>query len=133
MVCLMSKGSEWRKWDLHVHTPESYHNEFTFSDEIEKTNYQNKIWDKYIDKLEEISFIRVVLIANADDIAETAGGICHEIRNIRGKDLLVRQPDIDAVIGPDNRREDADVLDRAGGLADTDGITDFYRPFNDEK
>lgn len=34
------KGSEWRKWDLHVHTPESYLN-----------NQFGNNWDKYVKEL----------------------------------------------------------------------------------
>lgn len=37
---MYSKGSEWRKWDLHVHTPESgMANEF------------GSDWDKYVQSL----------------------------------------------------------------------------------
>ncbi len=60
----MSRGSEWRKWDLHVHTPDSFHNGFTFSDETERTNYRNQIWGKYINALEEISDISVIGITD---------------------------------------------------------------------
>ena len=41
------KGSEWRKWDLHVHTPSSiYHN---YGPDTEET------WEKYIADLEKLS------------------------------------------------------------------------------
>jgi hypothetical protein len=41
------KGSEWRKWDLHVHTPSSiYHR---FGADTEET------WEKYIEDLEKLS------------------------------------------------------------------------------
>ena len=36
------RGSIWRKWDLHVHTPASYVN--SFND-----------WDSYIKKLNEVT------------------------------------------------------------------------------
>lgn len=36
-----SRGSEWRRWDLHIHTPESALN----------NNFPD--WDSYLDKLEE--------------------------------------------------------------------------------
>ncbi|MDO6490196.1 MULTISPECIES: TrlF family AAA-like ATPase [unclassified Cellulophaga] len=40
------KGSEWRKWDLHVHTPSSiYHR---YGADTEET------WEKYIDDLEKL-------------------------------------------------------------------------------
>jgi len=44
-----SKGSEWRRWDLHIHTPNTkLSNAFTGNDEQE-------IWDGYIDELEKSS------------------------------------------------------------------------------
>lgn len=43
----MNRGSEWRIWDLHVHTPFSWtHNYKCSSDE--------DIWEKYIDALEHL-------------------------------------------------------------------------------
>ena len=41
------KGSEWRKWDLHVHTP--------FSIEQHYWENNNVTWDKYINDLENLS------------------------------------------------------------------------------
>ncbi|MBA7486227.1 hypothetical protein ES707_21783 [subsurface metagenome] len=49
---LYPRGSEWRKWDLHVHTPESIlYNQFTN-------------WDEYITKLESITDIAVLGITD---------------------------------------------------------------------
>lgn len=45
----MSKGSTWRIWDFHLHTPYSVLNNQFGDPENEKT------WDKYISKIEEIS------------------------------------------------------------------------------
>ena len=41
----MNRGSEWRKWDLHIHTPETAKND----------QYENSddVWEKYIDALEK--------------------------------------------------------------------------------
>lgn len=41
----MNRGSEWRKWDLHIHTPETAKND----------NYGNsdEVWERYIDALEK--------------------------------------------------------------------------------
>ena len=41
-----SRGSEWRKWDLHVHTPLS----------IEQYYWENneETWKKYIEDLEKL-------------------------------------------------------------------------------
>lgn len=48
------KGSEWRKWDLHVHTPASaLNNQFEGTDENEK-------WDKYFAKLASLADISVL-------------------------------------------------------------------------
>lgn len=47
-------GSQWRKWDLHIHTPSSVkNNQFAGSTPEEK-------WGYYLDKLEEISDISVL-------------------------------------------------------------------------
>lgn len=40
------RGSEWRKWDLHVHTPKSFVNEYG-SDTVE-------VWEKFIADLEAL-------------------------------------------------------------------------------
>ncbi len=41
-----SRGSEWRKWDLHMHTPKSIHNNYGGDNDV--------IWDKYIAALEHL-------------------------------------------------------------------------------
>jgi beta-glucosidase/6-phospho-beta-glucosidase/beta-galactosidase len=40
-----SKGSEWRKWDLHVHTPESLVHKY-------KPKNGDDVWETYIKDLE---------------------------------------------------------------------------------
>lgn len=60
----MNKGSIWRKWDLHVHTPESYQHNFRFSSNEEKEKYKGNIWDKYIDELEKIQDVAVIGITD---------------------------------------------------------------------
>lgn len=40
------RGSEWRKWDLHIHTPKSIINNYGGDNDA--------IWDKYIDALERL-------------------------------------------------------------------------------
>ena len=48
------RGSEWRKWDLHIHTPESIVHDY-------KTSGSVDIWEKYIDELEKLpSDIKVI-------------------------------------------------------------------------
>ncbi|WP_434295902.1 TrlF family AAA-like ATPase [Clostridium botulinum] len=52
------KGSEWRKWDLHIHAPSSaLNNQFKGKDNEEK-------WEKYIEKLEELQDISVLGITD---------------------------------------------------------------------
>lgn len=41
------KGAEWRKWDLHLHTPKSIYQQF--GEDNDST------WNKYIDDLEDLS------------------------------------------------------------------------------
>lgn len=41
----MNRGSEWRKWDLHIHTPGTAKND--------QYGNSDKIWDLYIDALEK--------------------------------------------------------------------------------
>jgi len=59
-----SRGSEWRVWDLHVHTPDSYEEEYTFCDEAERVKYGGDIWAKYLDALEKVEGVAVVGITD---------------------------------------------------------------------
>ena len=52
------KGSEWRKWDLHVHTPAS-----ALNNHFEGTNEDGK-WDKYLAKL--VSFTDISVLGLTD-------------------------------------------------------------------
>lgn len=45
------RGSEWRRWDLHVHTPESF-----------EQNYHS--WDSYLKALEEVQGVCVIGITD---------------------------------------------------------------------
>jgi ABC-type lipoprotein export system ATPase subunit len=48
-----SIGSQWKRWDLHIHSPESILNmQFDFDHSEDRNNYGGNIWDKYIDKIE---------------------------------------------------------------------------------
>lgn len=60
----MNRGSVWRKWDLHVHTPESYSHQFKFLNDEERKKYHGDIWEKYISELEKISGISVIGITD---------------------------------------------------------------------
>lgn len=61
---MLGRGSEWRKWDLHVHTPASFEHNFKFADKTEANQYSDNIWDKYIDELERISDIAAIGITD---------------------------------------------------------------------
>ena len=61
---MINRGSEWRKWDLHVHTPISFHHEFRFSSDEERQKFHNDIWGKYIDGLEKVLDIVAVGITD---------------------------------------------------------------------
>ena len=65
----MERGSQWRKWDLHVHTPESFQHEFRFESEDEARHYGGDIWEKYITELENLGDISVLGITDYFTIA----------------------------------------------------------------
>lgn len=49
-----SRGSEWKKWDLHVHTPFSHTSEYPGANEEEQ-------WESFISGLEKLpSDIKVI-------------------------------------------------------------------------
>lgn len=54
------RGSEWRKWDLHVHTPISYENHFSG-------------WDTYIKKLKEKAIEHGVEVVGINDYFSVDG------------------------------------------------------------
>lgn len=55
-----SKGSEWRKWDLHVHTPYSI-------DENYKKGKETDVWERYISELERISEEKGIRVLGIND------------------------------------------------------------------
>lgn len=56
----MERGSEWRRWDLHVHTPSSFYNNYDITEEESYTD----IWDKYIDFLNNVRGISTIGITD---------------------------------------------------------------------
>ena len=54
------KGSEWRKWDLHIHTPVSYENHFSE-------------WDTYIKKLKEKAVKHDIEVVGINDYFSVDG------------------------------------------------------------
>jgi len=71
---MFSKGSEWRKWDLHFHTPSSY-------------DYKNKSVtnEKIIEVLKENN---ISLVAITDHHTIDVGRIT-ELRNLAGNDIKI--------------------------------------------
>ncbi len=59
----MYTGSIFRKWDLHVHSPASFENQYHF-DTGESEQYGGDIWEKYISKLEEIKDICAICVTD---------------------------------------------------------------------
>jgi len=53
---MINNGSEWRKWDLHVHTPESIAHDY-------KKGEFKEVWDRYFHELENLP----------SDVCETSG------------------------------------------------------------
>ena len=58
----MRRGSIWRKWDLQVHTPDSFTHSYKF--EGDSAKYNNDIWEKYICELETIKDVSVIGITD---------------------------------------------------------------------
>ena len=58
------RGSAWGRWDLHVHTPASFEQNYKFLDEEEKVAYGNNIWEKYVSELEKIENVSVLGITD---------------------------------------------------------------------
>ncbi|HEX5774976.1 MAG TPA: hypothetical protein VFY28_03400, partial [Candidatus Paceibacterota bacterium] len=56
MATLYPKGSEWRKWDLHVHTPESHLN----------TEFPGN-WDEYVQGLFRAAIVKEIAVIGITD------------------------------------------------------------------
>lgn len=57
---MVNRGSEWRKWDLHVHTPATLCSEYG-------DNNDDEIWNKYIDELERLSIEKNIKVIGIND------------------------------------------------------------------
>ena len=101
----MYTGSIFRKWDLHVHTPASFENQYRF-DTGESEQYGDEIWEKYISKLEEIKDICAICVT--DYFSLDGYKITQEYR-ARGRlnNFTLLLPNIefrlDKFVGKDNR------------------------------
>lgn len=51
------RGSSWRQWDLHLHTPESYERGYEGATHEEK-------WERYLDALRALVGVEVVGITD---------------------------------------------------------------------
>jgi len=60
-----AEGSRWNKWDLHVHSPASFHEDYSLGRSVDtEEDYEEAIWDKYLDELEEVDDISCVGITD---------------------------------------------------------------------
>jgi len=50
----LARGSEWRKWDLHIHSPKS-----ALNNQFPKLETGEPDWEAYLQKLQEISDVAV--------------------------------------------------------------------------
>lgn len=59
------RGAVWNKWDLHVHSPASFHESFSLSRNLNSgEDLEEAKWDKYINKLEGLENIPCVGITD---------------------------------------------------------------------
>lgn len=72
---MSERGSQWQKWDLHVHTPASFESHYSNSRDNGKhetglesefvfDNEDNQLWKRYINELEDIEDISVIGITD---------------------------------------------------------------------
>jgi len=103
----MYNGSQWRKWDLHVHTPDSYENQYSFSDENERKQYSGDLWEKYICELEKIEDISVIGITDYFTIEGYKKILEYrEKGRLKNFDLILPNIELrlDVLSGKDNKR-----------------------------
>ena len=55
----INRGSEWKKWDLHIHTPKTLCSDYGGD--------TDEIWDKYIDELERLSLEKDLKVIGIND------------------------------------------------------------------
>jgi energy-coupling factor transporter ATP-binding protein EcfA2 len=56
---MINKGSEWRKWDLHIHTPKTLCSEYGGD--------TPEIWDKFINELERLALEKNIKVIGIND------------------------------------------------------------------
>jgi len=103
----MYNGSQWRKWDLHVHTPDSYENQYSFLDDAEREQYSGDIWEKYICELEKIEDISVIGITDYFTIDGYKKILDYrKTGRLKNSDLILPNIELrlDVLSGKDNKR-----------------------------
>ena len=91
---MLSRGSEWRRWDLHVHTPET----------ILNNNYGT--WDEYLEAIEAHQDVKVIGVTDYMSIeAYSKLKLLKSRRRIANIDLLI--PNIKFRIAPPTERATA--------------------------
>ena len=60
-----SRGSRWNRWDLHVHSPSSFHENFNLDRSLgAEEEYEDAVWERYLDELEDIDDISCIGITD---------------------------------------------------------------------
>lgn len=59
------RGATWNMWDLHVHSPASFHQEYGLDRDLEEgEDPEEAIWDRYISELEDLDEVSCVGITD---------------------------------------------------------------------
>lgn len=60
-----SRGSRWNRWDLHVHSPSSFHENFNLDRSLgAEEDHEDAVWERYLDELEDIDDISCIGITD---------------------------------------------------------------------
>lgn len=117
---MFEKGSTWRRWDLHIHTPDTILND-QFGD-----------WDEFLAAIEGQDEVRVLGVTDYFSIANYSTLKQHkEAGRIPGIDLLIpniefriappsdnaRAVNIHLLISPDDPNHEAEILNALGRLS----------------
>lgn len=58
-------GSKWNKWDLHVHSPSSFHEDYNLERPLgTDEDHEEAVWDRYLEELEDIDDIPCIGITD---------------------------------------------------------------------
>lgn len=104
-----AKGSTWNKWDLHVHSPASFHENYGLERSLETgEDPEEAVWERFFNELEAIDDIRCVGITDYFSIEgyERVRNAMEEENRLQNLDLVL--PNIEL-------RVDHFVTSRSGG------------------